>query len=91
MGDMECLSTNEFIIPVGQIASYMFFSTICFFLRRYKLGLMVSFAYVFNWGFLHGSANFADMAGRPTMELFLYLASGLMMTTLVMVGFFRQE
>ena len=91
MGEMGCLSTNDLIIPLGQIISFTFLSTICFFLRRYKLGLMVSFAFVFNWGFLHGSANFVDGIGRPTMELFLYLVSGLMMTTLIMFGFFRKE
>lgn len=91
MGDMECLSTNDFIIPVGQIFSYMILNTICFYLRRYKLGLMVSFAFVFNWGFLHSAAIFVDMIGRPTMELFLYLVSGFMMTALIMVGFFRKE
>jgi len=91
MFDMGFLSTNEFSIPVGQIVSYIFFSTICFFLRKYKLGLMISFSYIFNWGFLHASANFLDMMGKPTMGLFFYLASGLMMTVLVVVGFFREE
>ncbi len=91
MFDMGFLSTNEFSIPVGQIVSYMFFSTICFFLKKYKLGLMVSFTYVFNWGFLHASANFVDAMGKPTLGLFLYLASGLMMAVLVVIGFFQEE
>ena len=91
MGDVEVLPASTFAIPVGQMASYVFFSTICFFFRRYKLGLMLSFAYVFNWGFLHGTANFVDAIGRPTMELFLYLGSGLVMAMLVLVGFFREE
>ena len=91
MGDMECLSTNDLIIPLGQIVSYMILNTFCFLLRRYKLGLMIIFAYVFNWGFLNGSAAFVDTIGRPTTELFLYLASGLVMIVLIMWGFFRKE
>ncbi len=91
MGDMEFLSTTEFIIPVGQMVSYMFFSTLCFFFQKYKLGLMISFAYVFNWGFLHGTANFVDMMGKPSPGLFVYLFSGLMLATLAVVGFFREE
>jgi len=70
MGD-DFLSTNEFSIPLGQIVAYVFFNTICFFLRRYKLGLMISFAFVFYWGFLHASANFVDEMGKPTLGLFL--------------------
>ncbi len=54
------------------------------------MGLMISFAYVFNWGLMHGKANFVDMIGRPTMGLFFYLLSGLMMAILVLVGFFRE-
>jgi hypothetical protein len=42
MGDLEIS------IPLGQMVSFMLLNTICLFLRRYKLGLMVSFAYVFN-------------------------------------------
>ncbi len=89
--DDDFLSKNEFSIPVGQIVSYVFFSTICFFLRKYKLGLMISFAYVFSWGFLHASANFVDDLGQPTLGLFLYLTSGLIMSIVVVVGFFREE
>jgi len=91
MDDIEFLSTKEFSIPVGQIVSYMFFSTICFLLKRYKAGLMISYAYVFYWGFLHASANFVDEVGNPTLGVMVYLASGLMMAVLVVVGFFRDE
>ncbi len=91
MGITEFMATNQFAIPAGQVVSYMFFSTFCFFFRKYKLGLMISFAYVFNWGFLHGTANFVDMMGRPTMGLFVYLGSGLTMAVLVVIGFFREE
>ena len=85
------MEAMEFVIPLGQIISYMFFSTICFFLRRYKMGLMISFAFVFNWGLMHGRANFTDMLGRPTMGLLVYLAAGAMMAMLVLWGFFREE
>jgi len=91
MGDMEFLSTTEFIIPVGQMVSYMFFSTLCFFFRKYKLGLLISFAYVFNWGFLYGTANFIGMMGNPTPGIIVYLLSGLMLVTIALVGFFRKE
>ncbi len=91
MVDIEFLSSNEFSIPVGQIVSYMFFSTLCFFLKKYKLGLMISFSYVFYWGFLHGSSMFVDKMGNPTLGLIIYLISGATMAILVVVGFFRDE
>jgi 4-hydroxybenzoate polyprenyltransferase len=91
MGVMEFLSTHEISVPFGQMVSYMFFSTLSFYFKRYKMGLMISFAYTFNWGFLHNSAIFADEMGRPTLGLFVYLASGLMMAVLVVVSFFREK
>ena len=91
MGAMEFLSTNEFTVPLLQVVSYMLFSTLCFFFKKYKWGLMVSFAFVFNWGYLHGSANFVDMMGKPTMGSIVYLVSGLIMAVTVVIGFFREE
>ena len=91
MSDVEFLSTQEFTIPLAQVVFYVFFSTLCFLLKKYKLGLMISYAFVFNWGFLHSTATFVIMAGKPTTGLFVYLASGLMMAVLVVVGFFREE
>lgn len=90
-GDMEFLSMNEFSIPVAQIVSYVFISTLSFFFRRYKMGLMVSFSYVFYWGFVHGSEIFIDKMGKATPGLIIYLFCGLMLAVLVVVGFFREE
>lgn len=85
------MGENELVIPLSQIVSYVTISTICFLLRRYKLGLLISYVYVFNWGFLYGSANFVDMIGRPNMNLFIYLASGFTMAALILMGLFRKE
>lgn len=52
---------------------------------------MVSFAFIFNWGFLHASANFVDETGNPTSGFYLYLASGLAIAVLVLVGFMRNK
>jgi hypothetical protein len=91
MRGMDFLFTTEFTISVWQVVSYMFFSTACFFFRKYKLGLLISFSYVFNWGYLHATANFLDLMGKPTPGLIVYLFSGLMLVTLAVVGFFREE
>ncbi len=91
MGDVEFLSTQEFTIPVMQVVFYMFLSTLCFFLKKYKLGLMISYAFIFNWGFLHSVSTFEKMAGKPTLGLLIYLVSGLGLAVLVVWGFFREE
>lgn len=93
--NMHQISQNmedlEISIPLGQMVSYMLFTTLCFLLKRYRLGLMVSFAFIFNWGFLHASANFVDATGNPTSGVYIYLASGLAIAVLVLVGFMRNK
>ena len=91
MDSMGFLYTTELVIPVGQIVAYMFLSTLCFFLKKYKLGLMTSFAFVFYWGFLQSSVSFVDMLGQPTLGLFMYLFSGLMLATLDLAVFFMAD
>jgi len=91
MGDVEFLTTQEFTIPVIQVVFYMVVSTACFFFKKYKLGLMVSYAFIFNWGFLHSVSTLEKMAGKLTLGLLVYLVSGLMLAVLVVWGFFREE
>jgi len=88
---MNFLATTQFTIPTGQIIFYMFLSAFCFVFRKYKLGLMISFAFVFNWGFLNSSPSFVDMMGDPTLGFYVYLFSGFSLITLALVGFLRER
>jgi len=91
MEDMNFSATTEFTIPVVQIIIFMFISTFCFLLRKYKLGLMISFAFVFYWGFMNSSSSFVDMMGSLTLGFFVYLFSGFLIITLALVGFLLEK
>ena len=91
MEDMNFTATTEFTIPIVQIIFYMFSSTICFPFRKYKLGLMISFAFVFYWGFMHSSSSFIDMAGNVTLGFYAYLFSGFLIITMASVGFLQEK
>ncbi len=91
MEDMNFSATTEFTIPILQIIFFMFFSTFCFLLRKYELGLMTSFAFVFYWGFIHSSSSFVDMMGSLTLGFFVYLFSGFLIITLALVGFLLEK
>ena len=91
MADMNFSANTEFTIPVVQIIFYMFFSTLCFLIRKYKLGLMISFTFVFYWGFLHSSSSFVDMIGNLTLGYYLYLFSGFLIISLALVGFLQEK
>jgi len=91
MEDMNFSATMEFTIPVVQIIIFMFISTFCFLLRKYKLGLMTSFIFVFYWGFINSSSSFVDMMGSLTLGFFVYLFSGFLVITLALVGFLLEK
>ena len=91
MEDMNFSATTEFTIPIVQIIFFMFFSTFCFLLRKYKLGLMISFLFVFYWGFIHSSSSFVDMMGSPNLGFFVYLFFGVLIITLALVGFLQEK
>ncbi len=88
---MNVLAMTTFSIPIVQIIFYMFFSTICFLFKKDRLGLIVSFVFVFNWGFLYSSSSFVDMMGNLNYGLFVFLFSGFLMITLAVVGFLQEE
>jgi hypothetical protein len=91
MEDMNFAATTEFTIPIVQIIFYMFSSALCFLFRKYKLGLMISFAFVFYWGFIHSSSSFVDMTGSMTLGFYAYLFSGFLIITMALVGFLQEE
>ena len=91
MEDMNFSATMEFTVPVVQIIIFMFISTFCFLLRKYKLGLMTSFAFVFYWGFINSSSSFVAMMGSLTLGFFVYLFSGFFIITLALVGFLLEK
>ena len=91
MGNINVLATAEFSIPIVQIIVFMFLSTFCFLFKKDRLGLIISFIFVFNWGFLHSSSGFIDMMGNLNHGLFLYVFSGFLVITLALVGFFLEE
>jgi len=91
MEEMNFSANTEFTIPVVQIICYMFISTLSFLIRKYKLGLIVSFTFVFYWGFLHSSSSFVDMIGDLTIGYYLYLFSGFLVITLALVGFLQEK
>jgi len=88
---MNILATTEISIPIIQIIVFMLASTSCFLFQKDRLGLIISFIFVFNWGFLHSSASFVDMMGNLNQGLFLYLFCGFLVVTLALFGFFLED
>lgn len=85
------LTDKTFSVPLGQVLVFTFLLTLCLLLGKHKLGLMVSYAFVFYWGFIFNRAYFIGLFGDTSFGLYVYGISGVCMAGLAVVGFLHKE
>ena len=77
-------------VPLGQVLLFAFMLTLCLLFGRHKLGLMVSYAFVFYWGFIFNRSYFIDLLGNTSSGLYTYGIFGFLMAVLAIVGMFKK-
>lgn len=87
------LMDNRLMVPLWQMMLYTVIISFCLLLKRYRLGLSVSFIFCFYWGFI---ANREVFLGRGNIDRFslpfiLYMAGGFIMVVLSVASFFASE
>lgn len=87
----EFLNDKNFSVPLGQLVVFVVINSFCLLFGRYKLGLLLTYCFVFYWGFLFNKDYFVDMLGNTTWGLYIYAISGIAMSVTAMVGFFRES
>lgn len=85
------LSDKTLSVPLSQVLLFALLMTICMLFGRHKLGLMVSYAFVFFWGFIFNRSYFVDLLGNTSMGLYVYTLFGLGMAVLAVVGMLQGE
>ena len=65
--------------------------TLCMLFGRHKLGLMISYSFVFFWGFIFNRSYFVDLLGNTSGGLYSYALFGLLMAVLAIVGMFQGD
>jgi hypothetical protein len=85
------LSDKTLVVPLGQVVLFVFLVSLCFFFGRHKLGLLISYVFVFHWGFIFNREYFITILGDTSMSFFFYVLSGLMASILVLIGFFKEN
>ena len=85
------LSDKTLSVPLSQVLLFTLLMTICMLFGRHKLGLMVSYAFVFFWGFIFNRSYFVDMLGNTSMGLYGYTLCGLGMAALAVVGMLQGD
>lgn len=89
---LEFFSDMEFFsVPFGQIIFFVVLNSLCLLFARYKLGLLLSYCFVFYWGFISNREHFIDKLGNTTWGLVVYALSGIFMVVIFIIGFFQSS
>ena len=84
------LSDQTLSVPLSQVILFTFLMTLCMLFGRHKMGLLVSYSFVFYWGFIFNRNYFIDLLGNTTFGLYAYTLFGFLMAVLAIIGMFRK-
>jgi len=84
------LADKSMAVPLGQVLLFALLLTLCMLFGRHKLGLMVSYAFVFFWGFIYNRSYFIDLLGNTSTGLYTYAMFGFSMAVLAIIGMFQK-
>ncbi|MBI5427484.1 MAG: hypothetical protein HZA02_04300 [Nitrospinae bacterium] len=87
----DYFSNAEFNVPVSQVMTLVVINSLCLFLGKNKLGLLVSYCFVVYWGFVFNRSNFVGALGQTAFGLYVYVFFGISTALIAVAGFLRQE
>lgn len=83
-------SDIQFSVPLWQVTIFVIINSICLLIGTHKLGLLITYCFVFYWGFIFNLSNYVDIF-KEDGWLPLYAIAGFLMAGLIVVGFFRDK
>jgi len=84
------LADKAISVPMAQVMLFAVIMCFCLLLGRHKLGLLISYAFVFYWGFVFQRNYFIDLLGNTTSGMYLYAVSGVIMFFLALFAVFQK-
>ena len=82
------LSSTTISVPLGQMILFILVISFCMIGAKFKLGLLITYVFVFYRGFIFNQSAFIDAAGQASMGLFAYTFFGVSMITVALIGLF---
>jgi hypothetical protein len=87
---MEFFQTNELAVPLVQMLLLLGLSTVCLFLRRVKLGLLINYLFALYWGFLCNQEFLASHTSDGVLLPILYFGVGIALVVIAVISFFSE-
>ncbi len=82
------LSSAMISVPLGQMVLFTLVISFCMIGSKFKLDLLVTYVFVFYWGFIFNQSAFIDAAGQASTGLFAYAFFGIIMIVVALIGLF---
>ena len=89
--EIEALKAIELGIPLYQMAIYIGLLSLLMLLGYNRLGLAVSFGFVFYWGFVYNKEKFAPLFGSSLIFMSVYLLCGAIIIVLFLINFLSRD
>ena len=85
---LDFFSKTTISVPLGQMVLFVILVSLCMVAGKFKLGLLTTYLFVLNWGYIFNRDLFINAAGDASMGLFAYAFFGISMVIAVLIGFF---
>ena len=85
------LADTSFCVPIGQVIFLIALISMCLLTRKFKLGLLLTYSFVFYWGFIFNHNYFINMLGKTSAAFYAYALLGLSMLAMSFLGFRDEE
>ena len=87
---LQMLGEVNLVIPAWQMSLFIGLVSFSMLMGRTQFGLIVTYLFVFYWGFILYWSDFVAAAGGDPLTLTLYIVCGLAIAFLAVLAFFIQ-
>jgi hypothetical protein len=88
---LEFFSSKVFFISFGQIVFMFLTCFLCLLYGKYKTGLLVSYFFIFYWGFVSNRIYWMELFGDSGMGLMMYFFSATSVALMGVISFFQHD
>mgnify|MGYP006928160620 CR=1 FL=1 len=88
---LELFTQKVFLISFGQIGLMFLLCFFCLITGRYKTGLLMSYFFIFYWGFVSNRMYWMELFGGEGMGLVLYLFSAIAVALIGVISIFQEN
>ena len=88
---VEFLSSKAFFISFGQIAFMFLACFLCLLYGKHKTGLLLSYFFIFYWGFISNRIYWLELFGDSGIGLMMYFGTATAIALMGVFSFFQTD